>query len=322
VLVWIIDDEWSGYAIEEALLKKELPGVEIVYTRGSDAAAGLAAFGPKADAVVCQVSVAMNAGVIDKLERCKVISVYGAGYNNVDVAAARRRGIAVCNVPGYCADDVSDYVIAALYYWNKRIAAYAEELKNGGGWGAQAAPEIGRRLHGQTLFVAGYGRIGRAVAKKAGALGLKTLAWSPRHAPGPEVEAVSLDEGLSRADFVTVHVALRAETEGMANAAFFARMKRGAYFINTSRGKVVDEAALIAALKSGHLRGAMLDVLAAEPPPDGAEILRVPGLVVTPHISYLSRDALDELQKTAAQNAADILNGRPSNNVVPGGVET
>jgi D-3-phosphoglycerate dehydrogenase len=281
-------------------------------------------FGKEADAVICQISVEMNQAVIDGLLNCKVISVYGTGYNNVDVPAAARKHIKVCNVPGYCVDDVSDYVIAALYHYNKRIDAYYREIQNGK-WGIQAVTEKIIRLSASTLFIVGYGRIGRTVAAKAKALGMNILMYDPYFKMGEgdpgenQVTPVSLAEGLSRADYVTVHVALTKETERLVNREFLSQMKPTACFINASRGKVVDEAALIEAVEKKQIRGAVLDVVETEPPRPDAKILHTGGIVVTPHISYLSDDALNELQETAARNAADVLIRGNSDNIVKAG---
>jgi D-3-phosphoglycerate dehydrogenase len=314
VLVWIIDEEWNSYELEEGLLNRELPGLEIRYSKNGTFREDLETFGKKADGIICQISVPVTGDFIAALEQCRIISVYGAGYNNVDTAAAKARGITVCNVPGYCVDDVSDYVIAAIYHCNKQLAEYYRHIQNGK-WGAQAVPEIISRLSVSTLFIVGYGRIGRAVAAKARALGMEVLACDALVRP-PEGIAVSLEEGLARADFVSIHVAYTGETEHLANRDFFSRMKKSAWFINASRGRVVDEAALIEAVEAGRIRGAVVDVVETEPPPPESRILHTPGILVTPHISYLSVDALRELQETAARNVADILKGRSTENIV------
>jgi D-3-phosphoglycerate dehydrogenase len=314
MLVWIIDEEWSSYEAEEGILNRELPGLEIRYSKNGSYREDLEQFGKKAGGIICQISVAMTGELIAALEQCRVISVYGTGYNNVDVAAATARGITVCNVPGYCVDDVSDYVMAAIYHCNKQLGEYHRHIRNGK-WGAQAAGEIINRLSASTLFIIGYGRVGRAAAAKARALGMEVLAYDALAEPRG-VTAVSLEEGLARADFVTLHTAYTKETEHLADRDFFSRMKSSAWFINASRGGVVDEEALIGAVENRRIRGAVVDVVETEPPPPDARILHTPGILVTPHIAYLSVEALGELQETAARNAADILNGRASENIV------
>jgi D-3-phosphoglycerate dehydrogenase len=316
VYIWIIDEEWAGYDREEALLKKEFPGVEIKYSKNGTYRDDLEEAGKQADAVICQISVEMSADIINGLKKCKVISVYGAGYNNVDVQAAKLRGIAVCNVPGYCVEDVSDWVIGAIYYCNKKIGAWDEAIA-AGKWGAGAGEGTINRLSASTLLIVGYGRIGKAAAAKASALGMKVLIYSPSgKKPEGGLEGVSLKEGLSRADFVSIHTALNRETTKLVNRDFFSMMKKGAYFINASRGKVVDEAALIEAVKTNRIKGAVVDVVETEPPEKESPILHTRGITVTPHIAYLSEDALAELQETAARNAADILKGRKTDNTV------
>jgi D-3-phosphoglycerate dehydrogenase len=318
MLVWIIDEEWKTYEKEEGLLRQEFPGLEIRYSKNGTYMQDLQSFGKHADAVICQISVEIHKALIAGLEKCAVISVYGAGYNNVDLAAANQKGIRVCNVPSYCVEDVSDYVIAAVYFFNKKLDAYYQNIHNGK-WGAQALTEKVRRIAGSTLFIVGYGRIGHVVAAKAKALGMRVLVYQAHPREEPEFASVSLEEGLSRADYVTVHVALKKETEHLVNRDFFSRMKKTACFINSSRGKVVDEAALIEAVKKNLIRGAVVDVTETEPPGPDAEILHTKGILVTPHIAYLSEDALLELQETAARNVVDILKHNYSNNIVQPG---
>jgi len=317
-LIWIIDEEWTDYLSEIARIHKAFPSADIRHS-GNDFAADLADFGHRADAIICQINIDMGKKTIQALENCKVISVYGAGYNNVDVDAATKRGIAVCNVPGYCVEDVSDYVIAALYHVNKGIAAYGAGVSNGL-WGAQAVNTIVNRLSASVLLIVGCGRIGKAVASKAQALGMHVLCADPgmsqEDATKLKLTKVDLDEGLAQADYVSVHAPLSPQTSGLLNAKRFACMKPSAYFINASRGGLVDEAALIAAVKAKKIAGAVLDVVAQEPPLPDAIILHTPGIVVTPHISYLSQGALAELQATAADNVIHVLQNQVTPNLV------
>lgn len=317
-LIWIIDEEWPDYALETQHLSLALPGCEIRRS-GNDFTADLESFGTDADAVICQINIPMTAEVVARLGRCKVISVYGAGYNNVDVAAAREKGITVCNVPGYCVEDVSDYVIAAIYHFNKSLGNYHANIQNGL-WGAQAAKVIINRLSASVLMIVGCGRIGKAAAKKAKSLGMAVLAFDPylseAEAADCGIEKVGLLDGLARADYVSVHAKLTPETEKLIGGAALAAMKPSAYLINAARGGVIDEAALIAAVSSGGIAGAMLDVVTCEPPDYNTGIFNCPGIFVTPHISYLSVGALKELQLTAAQNAAAVLLGKPQNTVL------
>jgi len=317
-LIWIIDEEWADYQQEETLLTRALPDCEIRHS-GNDYTADLAAFGHRADAVICQITVDMNAATIAALKQCRVISVYGAGYNNVDVAAARRQGITVCNVPGYCVEDVSDYVIAAIYHFNKSLGAFHAHIQDGR-WGAQAVDRIVQRLSASCLLIIGCGRIGQALAAKALSLGMTVLCADPGLSDSAArelgLEKVELFAGLARADYVSVHAKLTPATTKLLNAQAFAALKPGAYFINAARGGVVDEAALVATVRSGRVAGALLDVVTTEPPQLSDEIFHCAGIEITPHISYLSQGALAELQSTAASNALCVIQGQAAVNAV------
>lgn len=307
---WIIDDEWQDYTLETNLLKQNHPGCEIHFSKKIEEIA------PIADAVICQINVQIQSDLLRKMKNCKVISVYGAGYNNVDIVMASELGIAVTNVPGYCAEDVADYVIAAIYRENKKIDYYASKCA-GGLWGAQAVNKKTRRLSNYKLFIAGFGHIGQEVARKATGVGMSVLYYDAyqslamkQFADRINAREVTIEEGLALADIISVHMALTEETKGFFSDTVFAKMKRGAQFINASRGGLVDEKALIKAVNENIISCATLDVLVNEPPKADDPILHTPNICVTPHISYLSQDSLQELQLRAAQNASNVLLGK------------
>lgn len=318
MLIWIIDNEWPDYEIEKKSILQKFPGCEIRFSP-EDYESDLESFGRGADAIICQISADITRETIEKLENCKVISVYGVGYDNVDIAAAKEHGIYVTNVPGYCMEDVSDYVIAAMYRQNKKLISYNEDIKNGL-WGAQAVQSKIRRLSSQTLFIAGFGRIGRLIAQKACAAGMKVLFFDPyvneETALQLGVEKVGMEEGFKRADFISLNTKLNDETKHLISDREISMMKQGSYLINASRGKVIDEAALVRAVKSGKLSGATLDVIENEPPAGDEEIFKCSNIFITPHISYLSTDSLNELKLTAALNALRILSGEIIDEIV------
>lgn len=315
-LIWIIDDEWESYAIETKVIQEAFPNAEIVVS-GRSYREDAKKYAESADAVLVQVSMQLDAPLIAQLEKCKIISVYGVGYDNVDAATAK--GIAVANVPGYCTEDVSDYVIAAIYHCNKTLLAYAKSCR-GGAWGAMAAKHLIHRIAGSKLLIIGLGRIGGAVAAKAKAMRMEVLCYdpyvSPEQAQAMGVKAVSLEDGLAQADYVSLNMRLTEETKGFLSTEAFRQMKPTAYLINASRGGTVDEAALIEAVQSGEIAGACLDVLCEEPPKPDNPMLHTDGIFVTPHISYLTQSSLDELQRTAAANAVAFLRGEPVASVV------
>lgn len=318
-LIWIIDEEWPGYTLEKQVFDAAFPTYDLRFSSNAYAD-DLLAFGHRADAVLAQISVNIDAAFLAKLETCKVLSVYGSGYNNVDIAAARKQGIPVAFVPGYCAQDIAEYILAAVCSFQKGLTGY-ENVIDQGLWGAQAVPAPGHRIGAGTLLVAGFGRIGGIVAQKASALGMRILAYDPfvreEALKSSGAQAVSLEEGLEQADFVSVHTTYMPGMKPLFSGAEFARMKPSAVFINASRGGVIDQDALVRAVATGTIRGAALDVLVSEPPAPDDPVLHTPGILVTPHISYYSEDSLAELQTRAAQNVAAVLTGHGRADFVP-----
>ena len=219
-----------------------------------------------ADAViVCYAQI--TADVIGGLTRCKVIGRTGLGVDNIDVPAAAARGITVTYVPDYCLREVSDHTMAMLLALARKVPL-ANKLVQSGRWELPPIVPL-RRLEGQVLGLVGFGNIPRAVVPKAKAFGLTVIAHDPYVSKdalaAAGVEGVSFDDLLARSDFISVHAPLMPATRGLINAAAFAKMKKGAFIINTARGPLIDEPALIAALDSGHLGGAGLDVVTTEP---------------------------------------------------------
>ena len=307
--IWIIDDEWSNYNIEEKLLKEELKDCTIYYSK-LNYANDLKKIGSKVDAVIVQISVNVSKEMIDKLTKCKIISVYGTGYNNVDVKYAAKKNIKIGYIPGYCAEDIADYVIGSIFYFNKNYGCFKKEICENQ-WGAQVISKPVRRVNTLKLFILGFGKIGQAVAGRAKALNIEVLAYSPHlteeNAKKLGVKKVDINEGLKEADFLSVHSVYTKETENLLSYEDFKFMKKTAYLINTSRGRVINQKDLIKAVKENIICGAMLDVLENEPPEVNDEVLHTEGIVITPHISYYSEEALNELQYRAAKNVVKVL---------------
>lgn len=266
----------------------------------------------EADAVLnCYAKV--TARVIAGLRRCRIIARYGIGVDNVDLAAATRAGILVTNVPDYCVDEVSDHALALLLALARQVVAVDRAVK-GGAWDVGAHAGI-RRLRGQVLGLLGFGKIARALAAKAQALGMRVLAVDPyvdaeavaRYGAG----AADLETLLREADVLSVHVPLSPETRGLIGERALGLMKPTAFLINTSRGGIVDEKALAAALEAGRLAGAALDVLSQEPPPPDHPLRQAPNAILTPHLAFYSRESVVELQTKAAEEVARALRGEP-----------
>ncbi|MCL1632141.1 C-terminal binding protein [Sporolactobacillus sp. CPB3-1] len=317
-LIWIIDEEWSDYNIERERLKQVFPNCVIRYS-GNDYQKDLEDFGRDVDAILCQVYVTIGKETIDRLEHCKIIAIYGGGYDRVAIDAAKSKGITVTYVPGYCVEDVSDYVISAVYFFNKNFPYYLK-IANDGPWGAQAASTLTPRIASSTLLIIGFGRIGRKVAAKAKAAHMCVLVHDPilndSDALDQGVRKVTLQDGLAKADYVTLHTTYTPETEGLLSMPEFKLMKPTAYIINTSRGRVVNEKDLIEAVKCQRIAGAMLDVIANEPPTGNETIFFCSNIYVTPHVSYLSTESLQTLKERAVANVITVLNGGCSKDVV------
>lgn len=310
-LIWIIDEEWPDYKIEEKILNEKLPGCEIRYSH-YDYQDDVEAFGKDADAIICQVYAKIPKETIDKLTKCKIISLFGGGYDRIDVKAANEKGIPVSFVPGYCTEDLSDYVMAGIFYANKNILSYQSAIEQGL-WGAQAVSKPVHRIKGSVLTIIGVGRIGSAVAKKAVALNMEVLGYDPyvdaEAMAAIGVKKVSLDEGLAAADFLSLNPKYYSETDSLLSLKEFKKMKKSAFIINTSRGRVMVEKDLIKAVREGIIAGAVLDVVADEPPKTDAEILHTDNIVVTPHISYISQESFAELKTRASMNVVKVFNG-------------
>src|SRR6266568_430520 len=255
----------------------------------------------------------LSGDLLRQLTRCKAIGRFGLGVDNIDIPAAVERGITVTYVPDYCMQEVSDHAMALLLALARKVP-FSNKLVQAGRWEMPAVAPL-RRLEGQVLGLIGFGNIPRALAPKAKAFGLKLVAHDP-YAPkevftAAGVESVSFDDLLTRSDFISVHAPLLPATRGLVNAAAFAKMKKGALIVNTARGPLIDEPALIAALNRGQLGGAALDVVATEPLPKDSPLLGRPNVILTPHTAFYSVEALEELQTKCASDVARVLSGEP-----------
>ncbi len=270
-----------------------------------------------ADALIVQWAN-INRSLIEAMKRCRVISRYGIGVDMVDLAAASERGIMVANVPDFCIEEVSTHTIAFLLMLNRHISLHAGHVR-AGRWGSPPGGPPAR-LAGQWLGVVGLGNIGKAVASKAGALGLRLLGYDPYVAPETAaalgVALTSLDDLLARSDYVALHCPLNDETRGLIGADQLALMKPSAYLINMARGPIVVQSALYEALKTGVIRGAALDVLEQEPPDPNDPLLQLDNVIVTPHTSSWSAEAVLQLRREAARNVVDALQDRWPRSVV------
>ncbi|HEX2680013.1 MAG TPA: NAD(P)-dependent oxidoreductase [Candidatus Dormibacteraeota bacterium] len=262
---------------------------------------------PIADIVVV-TSRFLDRASIASLRRCVGIVCYSVGMDRVDLEAAAAARIPVANVPGYCTDEVSDHAMTLLLALERRLLPLAGQA-NAGVWFDQTYMLPIRRLRGQTLGILGAGRIGGLVATKAQAFGFRTIAYDPflSESGVTGLDLVPLYTLLGESDAVVVCAKLDESTHNLVSADFLERMREGSFLINVARGGLVDEAALAAALRGGHLAGAALDVRAQEPPPNPDPLAGIPNLLLTPHAGAASREAWDDLHRGAAMAALDLL---------------
>jgi D-3-phosphoglycerate dehydrogenase / 2-oxoglutarate reductase len=250
---------------------------------------------------------------IAAMDRCRIIVRYGIGVDTIDIAAATERGIFVANVPDYCLDEVSDHALALLLMLSRQmipsIALAREDT-----WPVAKMPPL-QRLRGQTCGLVGCGRIGSLLAAKVSALGMRVIIHDPylseERAREMGAGLVSFDALLSRADFISLHAPLTEETRHLFGAAAFAKMKSSASIINTARGGLIDEAALLAALDAGQISGAGLDVVESETrvTPVRTKLVHHPKMIVTAHTAWLSQQARATLQLRAIEQALACLRG-------------
>jgi len=292
---------------EEAILKEI--GASLVYGNAKTET-DLIELTQDADAVI-NVYIPVTAKVINSLKHCRVIVRRGIGYDSVDVSAATARGIPVANVPDYCTDEVADHTMALLLSTARRVVMGANQISSGG-WNFKKLLPV-PALKNCTLGLVGFGKIPKAVAQRAKCFGLNLKAYDPfvsvELASEYDVQLVSLEELLSTSDFVSIHVPLNNETRGMISKREFAMMKPSAVLINTSRGPVVDEQALIEALEKGMVAFAALDVMTQEPPTTDNPLRKMNNVILTPHLAWYSENSARLVGEKAAQEIARVFRG-------------
>jgi D-3-phosphoglycerate dehydrogenase / 2-oxoglutarate reductase len=247
----------------------------------------------------------VSAEAIDAAPELAIVARLGVGLDNIDVEHATARGVLVTNVPDYCVEEVSDHAVGMLLAWARGLVHFDRSVKSGR-W--EPASARLRRVQDLTVGLYGYGRIGRRSAEKLAAFGVRLLACDPAYSGGALARAVSERELLAASDVVIVHAPLVASTQHAFAAERLAQMRPGAFLINVSRGPIVDNDALLAALASGQLSGAGLDVIEGEPEPPRALVLR-PDVIVTPHVAFSSSASLAELRTRAAEEVVRVLRG-------------
>ena len=271
-----------------------------------------------ADIILCNKTV-IDKEVFDAAENLKYIGLFATGYNNIDIDYAKQKGVTVCNAGSYSTDAVTQQVIGYILMHYTAIPEYNEFVKNGG-WKKSAvfSPLVffSDEVAGKTLGIVGYGSIGKSVEKAAKGLGMNVIVYTRTVRENGETRFTDLDTLLKESDIVTLHCPLNAQSADMMNAEAFARMKDGAFFINTSRGGTVDENALYDALSSGKLSGAAVDVLKKEPMSKDCPLDKAPNLTITPHTAWAPLTTRKRLLGIVESNIEAFLKGAPQNKIV------
>jgi glycerate dehydrogenase len=306
----------SAGDLDTAALDRVLPGMEYFPLTAPGELAGRI----RGAGVVLTNKARLDAQAQAAAGGLRLILLSATGTDNVDLAAARAAGTAVCNIRGYCTASVVQHVFAMILSLTQRLADYHAAVR-AGAWGASAQFSLLdfpiRELAGRTLGIVGYGELGRAVARAGEAFGMRIAVAARRGAPA-QAGRVPFDELLAAADVLSLHCPLTPETRELIGARELARMQPDALLVNTARGGLVDAAALAVALRAGRLGGAGIDVLAQEPPVDGNPLLApdLARLVVTPHVAWAAREARQRALDEMAENAAAFLRGERRNRVV------
>ncbi len=260
---------------------------------------------------------------LTQLPKLKLIAVAATGVDNIDLDFCRRQGIAVCNTAGYAIHSVGEHVLLLMLALRRNLLSYRKEVE-AGAWQKAAQFCLLKHsisdLHGSTLGIIGYGSLGQAIGKLASSLGMRILIAERRHATSVREGRTLFDEVLEQSDVITLHCPLNDETKDLIGARELGQMKRSAILINTARGGLVNETALVEALREAQIGGAGFDVLSNEPPRQGNPLLdaNLPNLIVTPHIAWASREAMMSLANQLVQHLEAFVRGEPMN-VVPGG---
>ena len=252
----------------------------------------------------------MTANIIKKLNKCRIISRYGVGYDNVDLKAAKEMNIPVGRVPDYCFEEVGEHALCLLLAAARKLVAIDNRVRKGN-WNIHSRLAI-PRIAGSVLGIIGYGGTGRAFHRKASGLGFgKILVDDPIFKQSKDDTALkaSFETVINESDYISLHIPFIPENKSLINASVLSAMKNTAVLINTSRGGVVDTRALINALKNGTIMAAGLDVFEEEPPLNYNELLKLDNAVLSDHCAYYSESSLSELKRKAALNIVDVLNG-------------
>lgn len=268
-----------------------------------------------ADMILCN-KTPLNEQTLAKAERLKYIGLFATGYNNVDLAYCKKRGITVCNAGSYSTNAVAQHTFALILEHFSKVGDYGSFVEDGGWMQSATFSKFiypTQELYGKTIGLIGFGAIAQAVAKIALAFGMEVVSYTRSPKTHDSVRFVSFEELLAKSDIISVHCPLNDDSRNMFDAEAFEKCKDGAYFVNTARGAIVDEEALLHALESGKLSGAGVDVLRKEPMRPDCPLLLAPNITITPHVAWAPMETRRRLLQTVLSNIRAFLDGAPQN---------
>jgi len=310
--VVITDSNLTSRDDEQVLREAGFSTVRLQAKTEAEVVAGLSRVDP--DALVVQWAP-VSAAVLDAAPRCRFVSRLGIGYDMIDIAAATQRGVAVANTPDYCVDEVVVHSLGMALWLLRGLGRFDAAVRSSE-WNAAAPYPMAHRPSQATVGVVGLGRIGTRVAAQAAALGFQVVACDPYAAAPDGLPLTAFEDLLRRSDLVTLHAPLTEETRHMVRAETIALMRPGALLVNTCRGGLIEENALVEALRSKRLAGAALDVFENEPLPAASPLRQLPNVLLSPHAAWYSPASLAELPAAAARQVVDFLTGRPVPSIV------
>jgi glycerate dehydrogenase len=263
--------------------------------------------------VIITNKTAITEEIVASAAQLKVIAISATGYNVVDIVAAKKKNVPVCNVPVYGTDSVAQHTLALLLELTNQVGKHSGSVQNGDwvkspDWSYSKTPIL--ELRDKTMGIIGFGRIGRQVSNLAKAFGMKVI-FNDTNELSESKQGVNLDELFARSDFISVHCPLTAENHGFIDQGLLSKAKPGAFLINTSRGQLINETDLANALRKGVLAGAALDVLSIEPPPADHTLVGLSNCIITPHMAWLSKEARTRIMQTTLENVQQALAGKP-----------
>lgn len=306
----ITDHEYHDLEIEEKVFSQSNLDIELIEAQCKSVDEVIEVC-KDADGIINQYAP-LNALVLSQLKNCKVISRYGVGVDTIHLPTAHEKGIIVTNVPDYGIEEVSNHTVALLLAWSRKIVQLNEAVKKGI-WDFKVGTPI-YRFENRKFGVLGFGKIPRRVIEKVSPFGLEIIAYDPFVSADEmrkyNVRKAELSEVLETSDILSIHVPLTESTRHLVNDASIESMKDGVFIINTARGPIIKESALIKGIKSGKVAGAALDVVEFEPLPISSELIQFSQVYLTPHSAFYSEEAIVELRTKTARNIVQVLEGK------------